>query len=123
MPKRQAFLDEPVTDRKIRHLRIVITDKNDSNEYLTVPVDTLKFHFQDSSCIIAPHEHPFIKEQSFVNYRYAKVLSFAEIFNGIRHGVFITKEDVSAELLIRIQNGARATKHLRNEMKVWLPLF
>ena len=36
MTKRTTFLDEPVTDKNIRHLRIVISEPNDDNEYLTV---------------------------------------------------------------------------------------
>ena len=123
MGKRQAFLDEPVTENKIKHLRIVITDANRDFEYLTVSVDTFKSKFQDSSCIIQKGEHPFIKSTSFVNYKYARVLSFAQIFNGLKQGLFVKKEDVSPELLKRIQDGAKLSKLLDNKYKEWFSLF
>ncbi|MBP3367024.1 MAG: hypothetical protein J6K96_08575 [Treponema sp.] len=123
MPKGQTFLDEPVTEEEIRHLRVVITDANDDNEFLTVSIDTFRSRYQDASCIIQPGEHPFIKHTSFVNYRYAKVISFAKIFNGLRNHIFLRKEDVSEELLKKIQEGAKRTKYLSREHKIWFELF
>lgn len=123
MPKKQTFLDEPVTDDEIRHLRVVITDPNEDNEFLTVSIDTYKSRFQDDSCIIQAGEHQFIKHVSFVNYRYAKVLSFAKIFNGLKQHIFIRKEDVSEELLRKIQDGAKKSKNLSREFKSWFELF
>lgn len=123
MTKRTTFLDEPVTDKNIRHLRIVISEPNDDNEYLTVSVDTYKSKLQDSSCLIHKGEHSFIKDTSFVNYKYAKVVSFQVMFNGIKKGLFIPKEEVSEQLLQRIQNGAKLTKFLDNAYKIWFDLF
>ena len=122
MPKKQSFLDEPSGQNK-RHLCIVITDANSENEYLVVPVDTLKFDFQDKSCVLHVGDHSFIKQESFVNYRFAKVISFTQLYNGLQHGFFIRKEDVSDEVLARIQKGARETKNLKTEIKDWFELF
>lgn len=41
MSKKQSFLDEPLPENGKRHLRIVITEANERNEFLTIPVDTL----------------------------------------------------------------------------------
>ena len=122
MPKKQSFLDEPTGQNK-RHLNIVITEANSENEYLVVPVDTLRFDFQDRSCILHAGDHSFIKHDSFVNYKYARVISYVQLFNGLNKGLFIRKEDISEEVLIRIQNGARKTKNLKTELKVWFDLF
>lgn len=123
MSKRTSFLDEPLPDNGKRHLRIIITDSNDDNEFLTVPVDTLRSRFQDKSCLIQPNEHNFIKEQSFVNYKYARVLNFATVFNGLQKGILIKKEDISTELLKRIQNGAKVSKQLDIKFQEWFNLF
>ena len=123
MPKKQSFLDEPLIDNGKRHLRIVITDSNEQNEFLTVAVDTLRSSIQDTSCIIEPGEHSFIKARSFVNYHYAKVLNYAQIFNGLQKGVLVRKEDISEELLKRIQDGARKTNRFNNNLKIWFELF
>lgn len=123
MAKKQTFLDEPLPENGKRHLRVIITNSNEQNEFLSVPIDTLRSRAQDTSCVIEAGEHSFIKNRSFVNYRYARVLSFAQVFNGFQKGLLIRKEDISEELLERIQDGARTTKHLANELKSWFELF
>lgn len=122
MAKRQTYLEQPVNNGK-RHLRIVITDHNGENEYLTVSVDTLKAPWQDRSCILNVGDHPFIKHESFVNYRRAKVISFIQLFNGINKGLLIKKEDIGTDVLKRIQDGARKTKFLPTGLKDWFDLF
>lgn len=122
MPKRQTFLDEPTGQDK-RHLNIVITDANSENEYLVVPVDSLKFDFQDRSCVLHPGDHSFIQHESFVNYKYARVISYIQLFNGLNKGLFIRKEDIAEDVLLRIQEGAKKTKNLKTEFKVWFELF
>lgn len=123
MPKKQTFLDEPLETNGKRHLRIVITDSNENNEFLTVPMDTLRSRIQDTSCVVKPGEHPFVKVRSFINYKYAAVVNYAQLFNGINKGFFVRKEDVSAGLLSRIQNGAKSSANFRRELKVWFSLF
>ncbi len=123
MPKKQTFLDEPLAENGKRHFRIVITDSNEQNEFLTVAVDTLHNSFQDTSCIIEPGEHSFIKTRSFVNYHYARVLNFTQVFNGLQKGVLVRKEDISEDLLLRIQEGARKSNMLNKKLKVWFELF
>lgn len=123
MPKKQSFLDAPLKKINKRHLRVIITDANAQNEFLSVPVDTLQNNFQDKSCILEPGEHSFIKVKSFVNYAYAEVLNFSQVFNGIKKGLFIKKEDISDDLLKRIQAGAKKSKRLDNKFKIWFDLF
>lgn len=43
MLKGKTYLDKPVTDLQIKHLRIIISNPNEDNEFLTVSVDTFKF--------------------------------------------------------------------------------
>lgn len=123
MPKKQTFLDEPLKDINKRHLRIIISDSNEQNEFLTVPMDTLRNGFQDKSCVIEVGEHSFIKAKSFINYAYAEVLNFTQVFNGLNQGVLVRKEDVSEDLLRRIQEGAKKSKRLNNKFKIWFDFF
>lgn len=123
MGKKQTYLEEALPTNNTRHLRIVISDVNQNGEYLTVSVDSYVNKFQDSSCIIEIGELPFITHKSFVNYKYAKVVSFQQIYNGIRKGVFLQRKDISEQLLKKIQDGAKTTRHLPNEYKAWFELF
>ena len=93
MSKKQSFLDEPLPENGKRHLRIVITEANERNEFLTIPVDTLRNRTQDTSCVIEPWEHDFIKVRSFANYYYAKVLNFTQVFNGIQRACLLGKNN------------------------------
>lgn len=124
MGKGQSFLGN-IDESRHRHLRIVISDADCYNCFLTVPVVTLRKEqrFCDKSCIIEKGEHPFIIRTSCIDYRHALSLSFAQIFNGIQKGIFIRKEDVSETLLKKIQNGAKTTKFLPNKYKVFFELF
>ncbi len=58
-----------------------------------------------------------------MNYYYAKVLNFTQVFNGLNKGVLIRKEDISDELLKRIQFGAKKSKKLNKKFRIWFDLF
>lgn len=59
----------------------------------------------------------------FLKMSYAKVLNFTQVFNGLQKGVLVRKEDISDELLKRIQDGAKKTSRLNNNLKIWFDLF
>ncbi|MBF0538604.1 MAG: hypothetical protein HQL03_10175 [Nitrospirae bacterium] len=61
----------------------------------------------DTSCIIKSGEHSFIIHDSIINYGDARLSELSMIEKAVRNDMAILKEPVSAELLARIQNGAR----------------
>jgi hypothetical protein len=50
-------------------------------------------------------------------------MSFIEIFNGLQKGLLIRKEDVSPEVLKRIQAGTKQTKALLKELTHFFDYF
>ena len=106
-----------------RHLRIVITDPDNDQNQVVVSVTTLKYQYQDKSCLIQPGEHPFIDSLSIVDFKRTRIMSYLQIFNGIRQGLLIRKEDISDELLKKIQNAAAKSKYISDEIKNMLIYF
>ena len=126
MPKKQTFLSDvektPGGDQK-RHLRIIITDSDNDQNQVVVSVTTLKYLSQDTSCVLQPGDHPFIKEKSIIDFKRTTVMSYMQIFNGIQQGLLIRKEDISDELLKRIQTAAAKSKYISDEIKSMFVYF
>jgi hypothetical protein len=70
MGKGQSFLNSPDDTKRgaIRHLHVVITEPDEENTVLVVPVCTYReengkpLPGQDDSCILPADCHPFIKK-------------------------------------------------------------
>jgi len=122
MSKRSTFLREDAS-RKM-HLKIVITDPDPDNMVLVVSVSTIyQGAFHDNSCEIFPGDHSFIKNPSYVSYQYAMELDAVKILDEKFKGYIIQKEDVSLELLERMQRGARLSKFLPVYLKKYFEYF
>lgn len=121
MPEKNTFLSDiektPKGEEK-RHLRIVITNPDENNEQVVVSITTdYGYSTQDRSCPIEAGEHSFIKHKSLVDFKRTCIMSFSQIFNGIQKGLLIPKEDVSEDLLKRIQNAAKFSTRINQDVK------
>jgi hypothetical protein len=112
--KKNTFLKNDIvnnTDRK--HLRIVISDPDVDGNVLIVSLSSIKPHrYHDPSCVLEQENHSFIKHLSYINYKFAEEMICAEIVNDRFKGRVILKENVSDEVLERIQNGAKISLDL-----------
>lgn len=67
----------------------------------------------DDSCILLKGEHSFLTEQkSYAVYAKAEALSQRDLDDLERNNKLIMYEDVSEELLLRLQEGARNSPYL-----------
>lgn len=122
MSKRSSFLREDASSKM--HLKIVITDPDPDNIVLVVSVSTIyNGIFYDNTCELFPGDHSFIKNPSYVSYQYAMELDSVKILNEKFKGYIIQKEDISLELLHRIQRGARLSKFLPLYFKKYFDFF
>ena len=88
------------------HLWVVISDPaQDANEILIVNFTTLRAD-SERACVLVAGEHPFVKHDTCVNYRGAKVVSEASIESLIKAGHVQAHATVSSAILKRIQDGA-----------------
>lgn len=84
------------------HIHFVISEINPDGNTLVVNASTYRgMRGEDTSCILQPGEHPFIKAVSYIPYQYAREMRWNEIQK--RKPV----DDVSAELYAKLREGAR----------------
>ena len=131
MGKGQAFLNVPdITSRgEICHLNVIITNPDDENNVLVVPVYTYRekdgkpFPGQDLSCLIPAGCHPFIKGKSYIRYHNAMSLNLITIFNGLNNGKIIRQADFNEKLVYSLQRGAESSPYLPEKFKKFFRYF
>ncbi len=74
----------------------------------------------DESCLLNPGDHPFIRHESFVDYRFTRIESAEHIDARVADGSFDLKEPCSPELIKRIIDGAIKSKRISREYKLLL---
>jgi len=131
MARGQSFLNVPdKTSRgEIRHLNVIITEPDDDNNVLVVPVCTYRekngipFNGQDDSCILPAGCHPFIKEKSYVRYRNALAMCLVDIFNGLNKGRLIKQADFDIRFVQDMQKGAEESVSIPEKLKRFFEHF
>jgi hypothetical protein len=130
MGKAQTFLVKGETRRgPTLHLNVVVSGADEDQNYLVVPVTTYYEHDgipargQDESCILPAQSHPFIVHKSYACYSRARKMSYTEIYNGLRQGILVSKQDMAPFYLQEIQRGAEASPHLPEELSHFFEYF
>jgi hypothetical protein len=104
-----------------KHLFVVIAPAR-SGKYLCVNL-TSKRNNSDTSCVLQPGDHPFVKHESVINYKDTREVDPAVIQNQISRGNSQPYQSVSSEVLNRIQQGGLISKRLKNKYKEYLRIF
>jgi hypothetical protein len=86
------------------HLFIIIAINKESTEALLVNITSPKIGC-DQSCCVNLGEHPFLKHDSVVNYRDARLSPLSNLEHCIKKEIFRRVVPVSNALLKRIQDG------------------
>jgi len=128
MGKGQSFLSKPERSPNgevKRHLRIIITNPNENNEYLVVSVTTwyAGVRGQDPSCILPAGSHSFIKHKSWVDFSRSRAMTYIEIINGLRRGLLVNKEDLDPALIQSIQGAASISEFIPEELMTFFEFF
>ena len=98
-----CFLAGEDEDEKL-HLRIVVTPPTPDGCVVTASVTTRRRH-SETLLILQPGDHPFIRHESTVSYRYSELAWVHEIEAAIASGNARRREPISAHLLKRVQDG------------------
>jgi hypothetical protein len=89
------------------HQHVVITDPDDDDARAVAVVNfTGHEDNKDQACIVEAGEHPRVTKRTVVAYKYAFILRLAEQEDFVRQST--QREDVSPELLVRIQEGTES---------------
>lgn len=85
----------PNHDPSRKHLHIVVTDPNASGDVLIVCVVSIPpTNIYDSSCTFFPGEHPFIFKDSYIAFRFSRVVQVSLLEAGVAAGDYIAKADL-----------------------------
>ena len=104
----------------------MISHVSDDDRALVIPVSTIHEEMTryDRSCILKQGEHSFLTEpQSYAYYGKAEALTQKDLDELSRQNKLIAYEDVSAELLERLQNGAKNSPHLQKVFEKYFEDF
>jgi hypothetical protein len=88
------------------HLFAIITEKCPQGEHLIVNVTSVNAGIShDTTCILDIGDHPFIRRQSYVEYRRADIVSAAHMTKMVDSRVYQTSADISANVLQLLCDG------------------
>ncbi len=100
-----AILHDGHYDGERRHLYIVLCDpKGDKYELILVNVTSLRDN-SDTTTILNPGDHSFIKHESVVNYYNAGILAHSNAEVAFRNGDRVGIERLKPAVLQRVQQG------------------
>ncbi len=71
----------------------------------------------DDACLLHAGDHPFIKHDSFIDYRFTRLEAAAHVEDRVADGTFVAMDDCSPELVRRIISGALKSRRLPREYK------
>lgn len=94
------------------HLFFVLNDPDDDTE--AVLANLCSVHRRaDRTCILNPGDHPFVRHESYIDYRHCRTDTVAHLKKMLERGYWTRREDADDELIERIVEGARGSEHTR----------
>ncbi len=104
-------------DPEKKHLFVLITDRCAAGSHMLVSLSTIREGvFHDPACVVDVGEHPFVKAQSFIEYRMARMDTAIHLQRCVDGWTFLPKENVSRELLEKICGGLQVSEHITKSM-------
>ncbi len=106
-------------DSQIEHLHGIITEpQGDPPKSVIVNVSTKRCE-SDTTVILKPGEHPFIKHDSVINYKDALLSLAAKLEEAVNEGHFEASETFDTTILKRIQDGLLQSKQTPKNIKTY----
>jgi len=97
----------------VSHLFFIVSDPSlDRGQVLVVPMMTWDADYKESTCLVNPGQHPFVKHTSYINYSCAQLTSADLIEERLASGDFRAHAAASPDLLEEIRRGAERSDFL-----------
>lgn len=95
----------PSHDQARNHLFILMTaPSGPADQILMVSVSTRQKR-SDTTCVLAAGAHAFIRHESVVEYKFARIEPARRLVSGVASGEFIVKDPVTHEIFERVRAG------------------
>lgn len=120
IPTRRATVlvpSGPDGDEARKHLFILLTDPVPNadtkiSEVLLVNVSSIKEGYPyDSACRLYAGDHPFLRHDSYVNYRYARIDAVSALLTGVKTGALIPQGALDEGIFARVGQGLLVSRN------------
>ncbi|NKL34519.1 hypothetical protein G9X64_04385 [Rhizobium sophorae] len=71
----------------------------------------------DDACILDVGDHEFIRHQSWIMYRKARLEEALTLDNGVQRGIFIPRQPMRPEVFDRVAVGICSSQHTPRKIK------
>lgn len=110
----------PAHDPERKHLHIVLTDPVDGQVQVVSVSSIPPNNLYDSSCTLFAGEHPFVKHDSWVVYRFARLVEAQLLERKVADGEFIAKPVLDTKVYQFIVDGLLESPQASPKMKQFL---
>lgn len=105
----------------LHHLHIVCTDADDRGLVLLVPLRSRRHtNLFDDTCILQPHEHDWLRRESYVEYRMSNLVRASDLEKVLNSHKDLSREKMNAQTFLRIKNGFCRSKFTPQKIKKYL---
>jgi len=104
------------------HLWFILSDPGEDPEHVLIVNATSAFQGRDvdSSCILKPGDHPFIRHESYIFYDGARQTAARKLKEGFETEILRFQESASDQLLLRVRTGLMQSPHAEERHKALL---
>ena len=100
------------------HLHIVIVPPKHDGEFIWVNICSIRSGiYYDTTCVLQKGCHEFIKHESYVAYYFASFNNINHIKKMIGLNDYISKPDISADILLKIQKGMEISSEIKRGVR------
>ena len=119
LPLRRATLlvpSGPEGDQARKHLFVLLTDPcpevdDGEKSVLLVSLSTVRDRIpHDSTCILHPDDHPFVRNISYVVYQRARIEAANKLLEGVKQGLLVPQATVEPGVFARICKGLEESR-------------
>ncbi len=115
----QNTLLVPIPSRSCKHLFIVLTAPKGRPPVVVMVNITTRRPTSDTSVILTPGAHPFVKHESVVAYEHASIFEVEKLENGLRNGSLIKYPDISNALFTMVKQGLLNSPRTPKNIKIY----
>lgn len=98
-----TFRPTDSTIDKYRHLWVILSDPDQDPDEVVVVSITEAHPKKDMSCVLQPHDHPFLYKESCVAYDLANLTSVTDLILARDNGDLEPEEPMDPEVLERMR--------------------
>jgi hypothetical protein len=102
-----------------KHLFVVCSNVCDKGFHLIVSITGWTNNLCDPTTRLQAGDHPFIRKDSYVFYRKARVEPAASLTEGVASGQFLTRDPMDEKLVTRISAGICSSLQTPKKVKVY----